>query len=142
MTGAGCGPYSAFMWRCRSCTLSTPVDTSVVVLWCPSVLRQGVLAQTVPRTVRFPQVHFLNRLACLSCCNDRCFGPDSAVHCLEVQFLDKVGIAPRVQRQVYWPRQCRTLSGGIQVQFLDKVDMPVRQVQFLDKVFDLPVGVP
>ena len=36
--------------------------------------------------------------------------------------------ARRVQPQVYWPRQCRTLSGGI-------------QVQFLDKVFDLPVGV-
>ena len=44
--------------------------------------------------------------------NDRCFGPDSAEHCLEVQVLDEVGLPVALQRQVFWSRQCRTLFGG------------------------------
>ena len=57
------------------------------------------------------------RLACPSCCNDRRFGPDSAEHCLEVYRCSswiRMALPVVWQRQVFWSRQCRTLSGGIQ----------------------------
>ena len=66
------------------------------------------------------------------------------------QFLAMVDVPVVVQRQVIWSKQCRTLFGSSQLQFLDKViDVPVifndtcpwrsRQLQFLDKVIDEPV---
>ena len=57
MTGAGYGPYSAFPWRCRICSFSIAVDTSlcIVVLGKVAVVSvsaaTGVLVQTVQNTV-------------------------------------------------------------------------------------------
>ena len=44
----------------------------------------------------------------------------------QLQFLAKVVLVV-VQRQVLWSKQCRTLCGSSQLQFLDKVnDVPVK----------------
>ena len=94
--------------------------------------------------VRNSTVQFLGMgLTCSLLCNDwcqvwsiQCF-PVEVPHlqffdchrhfCCALSFLARLLSCPSVPRQVYWLRQCRTLSGGmqVQVQFLDKVYMPV-----------------
>ena len=77
---------------------------------------------------------FWTRSACSSWCNGWCSGPDSTetVELLQVQFLDKGVDAPgvvHVKRSslTWWSKSLLCRSMG--------------DVQFLDKVVDMPVGV-
>ena len=87
---------------CRSCTLSTPVDTSVVAQRCPSCSLSKaadilVHCRSWQGCCRARQCYdrCIGPDSAENCpvsagafqeqvCNDSCFGPDSAEHCLEV----------------------------------------------------------
>ena len=124
----------------------------VIVLDIPvATQRRLPTVQTVQKTGEFPQVQFLDNLTRPSCATTDVGVP---LENPQVQFIDKVADVPVVQA----PENC----GVTQLQFSDKVDMPVvvndRRdraencggsavavscwfFQFLDKVVDMPVVV-